>query len=65
MRTVDQVTKILAEQPAIGQYPEDLKSLQDFFQRMKAAGIAKTREYDLPLPDTVGWPSMGRARKSR
>lgn len=52
MDIADRVTELIAEcnQPQ----PEDLLRLQEFLSRMKAAGVAKTREYDLPQPDTVG-----------
>ena len=32
----------------------DFQQLNDFYQRMKAAGIATQKQYELPLPDTVG-----------
>lgn len=32
----------------------ELARLQQFLSEMKAAGVAKTRAYDLPRPDTIG-----------
>jgi len=32
----------------------ELARLQQFLVEMKTAGVAKTREYDLPQPDTIG-----------
>jgi hypothetical protein len=34
--------------------PAELVRLQEFLQRMKDSGVAKTREYNLPPPDTLG-----------
>lgn len=34
--------------------PADLERLRKFYEEMKAASIAKTREYDLPQLDTIG-----------
>lgn len=34
--------------------PEELHRLRSFYDRMKRAGIATTREYDLPQLDTIG-----------
>jgi hypothetical protein len=33
---------------------EELDRLRAFYDRMKRAGIATTREYDLPQLDTIG-----------
>lgn len=33
---------------------DELRRLQQFLLQMKAAGLARTPEYDLPLPDTLG-----------
>lgn len=33
---------------------EELKRLSEFFEAMKAEGVASIREYDLPQLDTVG-----------
>lgn len=33
---------------------EELERLQQFLSEMKSAGVARTREYDLPQPDTIG-----------
>lgn len=32
----------------------ELARLQQFLTEMKTAGVARTREYDLPQPDTIG-----------
>ncbi|MCY4546670.1 MAG: hypothetical protein OXD39_15695 [Gemmatimonadetes bacterium] len=33
---------------------EDLQRLEEFYDRMKEAGVAKTQTYKLPQPDTIG-----------
>jgi hypothetical protein len=33
---------------------KEIERLSDFMEKMKAAGLAKSREYDLPGPDTIG-----------
>jgi hypothetical protein len=54
MPVVDDLKKMRAGFPAITPNPEDLARLQKFFNHMKEIGIAKTREYDIPRPDTIG-----------
>ncbi len=54
MRVDDQTKKILTEYPAASQDRNELLRLQEFFQRMKDAGLVRMREYDLPQPDTLG-----------
>jgi hypothetical protein len=54
MQVVEQLEKALREYPANTRDPEGLARLRDFLQRMKEAGVARTREYDLPQPDTLG-----------
>lgn len=39
---------------ALGAQAEDLERLRAFYESMKRAGIAITREYDLPPLDTIG-----------
>jgi hypothetical protein len=54
MDILEQLKKELADFPSGSKNPEDLARLQEFLERMKKAGIARTREYDLPPPDTLG-----------
>ena len=54
MGIVDQLERTLEDFPASSSNPEELARLQEFLQRMKDAGVARTREYDLPPPDTIG-----------
>lgn len=54
MSIVDDVKKATGEFPAATGDPEELARLQEFLLQMKEAGVAKTREYDLPRPDTIG-----------
>lgn len=54
MATIDELRKLLDEFPEKTVDRERLSDLRAFLDEMKAAGIAKTREYDLPRPDTVG-----------
>ncbi len=54
MDVTDRVMKALTDFPEHSTKPEELSQLEDFLKKMKEAGIARTREYDLPLPDTLG-----------
>jgi len=54
MPIVHDLKKTLAEFPSVTPNPEDLARLQQFFNQMRDIGIAKTREYDIPRPDTIG-----------
>lgn len=54
MQVVKELEKTLAEYPPNSSDTEELARLRDFLQRMKEAGVARTREYDLPQPDTLG-----------
>ena len=49
--------KVSATIPTFKTKPEnarELERLRDFMERMKAEGIATTRGYDIPRPDTLG-----------
>ena len=54
MQVIERVKKAVTEYPVSSKNQEELARLQEFLQRMKDAGIARTREYDLPQPDTLG-----------
>ena len=54
MPIIDELKKTLASFPAATPDVEELARLQRFLTEMKDAGVAKTREYDLPRPDTIG-----------
>lgn len=54
MAIVDDLRKVLDDFPQQHLEKARLAELRAFLDEMKAAGIAKTREYDLPRPDTVG-----------
>jgi hypothetical protein len=54
MPIVEQLERTLAAFPNASPDPEELVRLQRFFNEMKDAGVARTREYDLPRPDTIG-----------
>ena len=64
MPIVDDVRKTLAQFPSITRNPEDLARLQQFFNQMKDVGVAKTREYDIPRPDTIGRVLVNARRKA-
>ena len=64
MQVDERVKKALAEYPRASQDRGELARLQEFFQRMKDAGVARTREYDLPLPDTLGRAMVARTRQA-
>jgi len=40
--------------------PVELRRLQEFLERMKAAGVATIRDYDLPRIDTIGRTNLSR-----
>ena len=50
----ERIQKSIAEYEATRSDSTELIRLQEFLQRMKDAGVAKTREYNLPPPDTLG-----------
>ena len=54
MDVTDRVKKALTDYPEHSTKLDELSRLEDFLKKMKEAGVAKTREYDLPLPDTLG-----------
>ncbi len=54
MQVTERVKKTLAEHQETGPDVRELARLQKFLRQMKAAGVAKTKEYDLPQPDTLG-----------
>ena len=54
MKITDRLEDLLAQHPKQHSDSKELARLQEFFERMKKAGVAKTREYDLPPPDTLG-----------
>lgn len=54
MPVVEELKKALGGFPETAPNPAELLRLQQFLAEMKTAGIAKTREYDLPQPDTIG-----------
>ncbi|MFH0823177.1 MAG: hypothetical protein V2B18_10545 [Pseudomonadota bacterium] len=54
MSIVDDVNKVISEFPANAEHPAELARLSRFFVEMKRAGIAKTQEYNLPRPNTLG-----------
>jgi hypothetical protein len=54
MPITEDLERNLAEFPALTPNPEELARLQEFLLRMKNAGIAKTQEYNIPRPDTIG-----------
>ncbi len=54
MTIADRMIAAMETHKATSTKQEELVRLQDFLSRMIAAGVAKTREYDLPQPDTLG-----------
>jgi len=54
MNTAEKVQKTLTEYPTMTKNQEELSRLQDFLHRMEEAGVARKREYDIPLVDTIG-----------
>lgn len=61
----ERVRTLLADYPPHSSNAGELARLQEFLQRMKEAGIARTREYDLPRPDTLGRFAEERQRTFR
>lgn len=54
MATVDDLRSVLNDYPQRHANDQRFADLREFLAEMKAAGIATTREYDLPRADTVG-----------
>lgn len=54
MKITERVHNAIAGYEATSSEPVELVRLQEFLQRMKAAGVAKIKEYNLPPPDTLG-----------
>jgi hypothetical protein len=64
MDVTDRVKKVLTDFSALSPNHAELIRLEEFLRKMKEAGVAKTREYDLPLPDTLGRALVDHAPKS-
>ena len=62
MQVTDRLQRVLTAFPAKSTDAMELARLQEFLQRMKEAGIARTRDYDLPQPDTLGRALVERKR---
>jgi hypothetical protein len=57
--TIDErIADALAKHRNAKQDQAELVRLQEFLQQMKEAGLLRRREYDLPLPDTLGRMSV-------
>lgn len=54
MNIVEKIQQTLNEYPADSNNQEELLRLQDFLHKMEEAGIARKRQYDIPLVDTLG-----------
>lgn len=59
MKIADRMIEAIEAHKAGASDADELVRLQDFLCRMVAAGVAKTREYDLPQPDTLGRTTVG------
>lgn len=54
MPLIKELKKVLATFPEGTPDAAELARLQQFLTEMKTAGVAKTREYNLPQLDTIG-----------
>ena len=54
MELTERVKQVSREYPKGNSNPSELLRLQRFILRMKDAGILRTGEYNLPLPNTLG-----------
>jgi hypothetical protein len=54
MAIEQRIKDVIAEYPLAREAIANLARLQEFLDRMKQAGLIRRREYDLPLPDTLG-----------
>lgn len=54
MSVVEELEQLLQSFQPKPDRAEELKRLSEFFETMKARGLASTREYDLPQLDTIG-----------
>lgn len=63
MAIVETLKQVVARFPSVSANREELERLQRFFDEAKRAGVVKIREYDLPLPDTIGRTAVQARRK--
>lgn len=63
MKTTEQLKKVLSDYPASNPDAKELTRLSEFFKTMKTKGIARTKEYDIPQPDTIGRTIVERVKK--
>ncbi|MFH1113254.1 MAG: hypothetical protein V1792_04980 [Pseudomonadota bacterium] len=64
MSILDEISKVKAEFPTTTPNAAELQRLGRFLAEMKRAGVARTQEYNIPQPDTIGYvlvntPSKG------
>ena len=59
----ERIQKALSDFAAVTKDNDELVRLQEFYQRMKDAGLVKAREYDLPQPDTLGRATFIRSKQ--
>ncbi|MEW6348780.1 MAG: hypothetical protein AB1646_06930 [Thermodesulfobacteriota bacterium] len=54
MSITDKLQGLISEFPRTTPDTEELQRLSQFLIEMKRMGVAKTQEYNLPRPDTLG-----------
>lgn len=64
MTLVEDLKTALANFAGVTSDAAELARLQQFLTEMTTAGVAKTREYDLPQPDTIGRAAKNVAPRS-
>ena len=55
MSILDEINKVKAEFHTATSNEAELQRLDRFLTEMKRAGVARTQEYNIPQPDTLGY----------
>lgn len=55
MSIIDEINKVKAEFPSTTSNADELQRLNRFLAEMRQAGVAKTQQYNIPQPDTIGY----------
>lgn len=64
MSIIDEINKVKVEFPTTTSNAAELQRLDQFLTEMKRAGVARTQEYNIPQPDTIGYVLVNTPGKS-
>ena len=56
MTLAEELQRLLIEYPANAPDPVELNRLGELLTQWREAGLVKPRQYDIPHPDTIGYP---------